>query len=73
MTTPLTPKEIMHARRLARLGHTGDDLPQEPEMAPEEPTCDLDAAKGIIIGVMIGTALWAVIGLILYFTFFRGM
>ena len=71
MTAPLTPEEIMQARRLARLGHTGDNLPQEPETAPDEPTYDLNAARGII-GVMIGCALWAVIGLILYFTFFGG-
>ncbi len=70
MTAPLTPKEIMDVRRLARLGKTAPParerfaIPKHDASGPR---------KGIFKGMMIGSALWVVIGIILYFTFFRGM
>ena len=32
-----------------------------------------NAARGIIIGMMVGTAVWLIIGIVIYFTFFGGM
>jgi hypothetical protein len=34
-------------------------------------TDDLAPARGIMVGMLIGAALWAVIGIIIYFTFFN--
>ena len=56
-----------------------DTLPQEPEMDPDEPTIELSASidrlraeKGILIGMMIGTAIWLAIALVIWFTFCGG-
>lgn len=55
MTALLTESEIDYARRLAAMGR--DD--------------DLAPARGIVVGVLVGIALWLVIGLVIYFTFFN--
>ena len=51
MTAPLTESEIDYARRLAAMDR-GDDL------AP---------ARGIMVGMLLGAALWLVLGLVIYF------
>ena len=55
MTALLTGREIEHAKRLAGMNRLSDDL------AP---------ARGIMVGILIGSALWLVIGIVIYCTFF---
>ena len=55
MTTPLTDAEIDYARRLAAMNRE----------------VRLPEGSGFFIAMLIGSAMWAVIGIVIYFLFFN--
>lgn len=69
MTAPLTKSDIDTARFRARINRSGRENPAAPD---EDRMRRLPPGGGIVINILIGGAMWLVVCLILYFSFFRG-